>query len=65
VGVRLLARTTRNVAPTEAGEALFTGVRPAFGDIHQALEQVSSLRDRPAGRVRLVLPRSASWTMPR
>jgi DNA-binding transcriptional LysR family regulator len=60
MGVRLLARTTRSVAPTEAGEALFTRVRPAFGDIHQALEQASSLRDRPAGRVRLVLPRSAA-----
>ena len=33
MGVRLLARTTRSVAPTEAGEQLFTRVRPAFGDI--------------------------------
>ena len=60
IGVRLLARTTRSVAPTEAGEQLFTRVRPAFGDIHQALDQVSGLRDRPAGRVRLLLPRSAA-----
>jgi DNA-binding transcriptional LysR family regulator len=60
IGVRLLARTTRSVAPTEAGEQLFSSVRPAFGDIHQAVEQVSSLRDRPAGRVRLLLPRSAA-----
>ena len=60
IGVRLLARTTRSVAPTDAGEQLFTRARPAFGDIHQALEQVSSLRDRPAGRVRLLLPRSAA-----
>lgn len=60
MGVRLLARTTRSVAPTEAGEQLFNRLRPAFGDIHQALEDVSGLRDRPAGRVRLVLPRSAA-----
>src|SRR5512139_4087108 len=60
MGVRLLARTTRSVAPTEAGEQLFTRVRPAFGDIHEALDQVSGLRDRPAGRVRLLLPRSAA-----
>src|SRR5512143_1304123 len=53
IGVRLLART-------EAGEQLFTRVRPAFGDIHDALGQVSGLRDRPAGRVRLLLPRSAA-----
>ena len=60
IGVRLLARTTRSVAPTEAGEQLFTRVRPAFGDIRQALDQVTGLRDRPAGRVRLLLPRSAA-----
>jgi DNA-binding transcriptional LysR family regulator len=60
LGVRLLARTTRSVAPTEAGQLLFARVRPAFGDIHQALDQVSGLRDRPAGRVRLLLPRSAA-----
>ena len=35
MGVRLLARTTRSVAPTEAGEQLFARVRPAFADIHQ------------------------------
>jgi len=60
MGVRLLARTTRSVAPTEAGEQLFTRVRPAFGDVREALDQVSGLRDRPAGRVRLLLPRSAA-----
>ncbi len=60
MGVRLLARTTRSVASTEAGEELFSRVRPAFGDIRDAFEQVSGLRDRPAGRVRLLLPRSAA-----
>jgi DNA-binding transcriptional LysR family regulator len=55
VGVRLLARTTRSVAPTEAGEQLIARLRPALGDIRGALDQVSGLRDQPAGRVRLVV----------
>jgi DNA-binding transcriptional LysR family regulator len=48
------------VAPTDAGEQLFTRLKPALDDVHQAVGQVSSLRDRPAGRVRLLLPRSAA-----
>jgi len=60
MGVRLLARTTRSVAPTDAGEQLFARLKPALDDVHQAVDQVSSLRDRPAGRVRLLLPRSAA-----
>jgi DNA-binding transcriptional LysR family regulator len=55
IGVRLLARTTRSVAPTEAGEQLIARLRPALGDIRGALDQVSGLRDQPAGRVRLVV----------
>jgi DNA-binding transcriptional LysR family regulator len=60
MGVRLLARTTRSVARTDAGEQLFARVKPAFEDVRQAVGEVSSLRERPAGRVRLVLPRSAA-----
>ena len=55
IGVRLLARTTRSVAPTEAGEQLIARLRPALGDIRGALDQVSGLRDQPAGHVRLVV----------
>jgi len=55
IGVRLLARTTRSVAPTDAGGQLLARLSPALGDIQGALEQVSGLRDRPAGRVRLVV----------
>jgi DNA-binding transcriptional LysR family regulator len=54
-GVRLLARTTRSVAPTEAGEQLLARLHPALGDIQGALELVAGLRDRPTGRVRLVV----------
>src|SRR5207244_1593064 len=53
--VRLLARTTRSVAPTEAGEQLIACLGPALGDIRGALDQVSGLRDQPAGRIRLVV----------
>lgn len=55
LGVRLLARTTRSVAPTEAGEQLLARLRPALGDVRGALDHVSALRGRPAGRVRLVV----------
>jgi DNA-binding transcriptional LysR family regulator len=60
VGVRLLSRTTRSVAPTDAGEQLLARLRPALGDIHGAMDQLAGLRDRPAGRVRLLVPRIAS-----
>ena len=60
IGVRLLARTTRSVAPTDAGEQLIGRLGPALGDIREALEQISGLRDRPAGRVRLLVPRLAA-----
>src|SRR5512132_149423 len=45
IGVRLLARTTRSVAPTEAGEQLIAWLGPALRDIRGALDQVSGLRD--------------------
>ena len=57
VGVRLLARTTRSVAVTEAGQKLLARVRPAFEDIRGALDDASGLRHRHAGRVRLLVPR--------
>jgi len=63
VGVRLLARTTRSVAPTDAGAQLVSRLRPALGDIREVLGQVSGLRDRPAGRVRLLAPRIAARTV--
>src|SRR6266851_5823917 len=62
-GVRLLARTTRSVAPTDAGEQLLARLRPALGDIRGALDQIAGLRDRPAGRVRLRTPRLAAMTV--
>lgn len=55
VGVRLLARTTRSVAPTEAGADLIARLRPALDDISGALDRIAGLRDKPAGRIRLVV----------
>jgi DNA-binding transcriptional LysR family regulator len=56
LGVRLLARTTRSVAPTEAGERLLAQLRPALDEIEAALVEVGRLREKPAGTVRLIAP---------
>ena len=58
--LRLLNRTTRSVAPTEAGERLLERLRPALRDIADALEDANIFRDKPAGRLRLNVPRSAA-----
>ncbi|HEX4571448.1 MAG TPA: LysR family transcriptional regulator [Dongiaceae bacterium] len=58
--LRLLNRTTRSVAPTEAGERLLERLRPALRDIDDALEDANAFRDKPAGRLRLNVPRSAA-----
>jgi len=53
LGVRLLTRTTRNVAPTEAGERLMHALAPLFEQITAEVEALSSLRDKPKGRIRI------------
>jgi DNA-binding transcriptional LysR family regulator len=53
VGLRLLTRTTRSVAPTEAGERLFKTIGPRFQEIESALTSLNELRDKPAGTIRL------------
>lgn len=63
MGVRLLSRTTRSVAPTEAGERLIVRLRPALTDVQDAVDELSGLRDKPAGRVRLLIPRLAGTTV--
>jgi len=55
IGVRLLSRTTRSVAPTEAGEQFIARLGPALAEVHGALDHVLGLRDRPVGRVRLIV----------
>jgi len=60
LGVRLLARTTRSVAPTEEGRLLLERLRPALEEIAVALEVVTDARDKPAGNLRITAPRFAS-----
>src|SRR3989475_9562441 len=62
-GVHLLARTLRGVAPADAGEQLVARLRPALGDIRGAVDVITGLRDRPAGRVRLVVSPIAATTL--
>src|SRR5258708_19370374 len=54
LGLRLLARTTRSVAPTDAGERLLAQLRPALEGIAPAISDVARLRAKPAAPVRLV-----------
>lgn len=56
LGVRLLNRTTRSVAPTEAGTRLAERLVPALGEVEAALDVVNSFRDRPTGTLRLNVP---------
>jgi len=60
LGVRLLNRSTRSVSPTEAGERLLARLGPALADIEAGLTEVAEFRERPAGRLRLNVPRSAA-----
>ncbi|WP_047464125.1 LysR family transcriptional regulator [Rhizobium rhizogenes] len=53
IGLRLLTRTTRSVAPTEAGERLLQTVAPRFEEIEAQLAALSELREKPAGTVRI------------
>jgi DNA-binding transcriptional LysR family regulator len=60
LGVRLLNRTTRSVAPTEAGARLLDRLGPALVEVEAALDVVNGFRDRPAGTLRLNVPVSAA-----
>jgi DNA-binding transcriptional LysR family regulator len=60
LGVRLLNRTTRSVAPTEAGQRLMERIVPALGEVEAALDVVNDFRDRPSGTLKLNVPRSAA-----
>ncbi len=53
MGVRLLTRTTRSVAPTEAGEQLLRTIAPRFEEIEAEMKAVGELRDKPAGTIRI------------
>jgi len=60
LGLRLLNRTTRSVAPTEAGARLLERLVPALGEVESALDVVNAFRERPAGTLRLNVPANVS-----
>jgi len=60
LGVRLLNRTTRSVAPTAVGERLYQRFRPSVEELEAAVAEAVSTRDRPAGMLRINAPRSAA-----
>src|SRR6478735_9974730 len=53
MGLRLLTRTTRNVAPTEAGDRLIQTIGPRLEEVEAELAALTALRDKPAGTVRI------------
>src|SRR5258708_1297307 len=53
LGLRLLTRTTRSVAPTEAGERLLRSVGPRLDEIDAELAALNALREKPAGTIRI------------
>ena len=63
LGVRLLTRTTRSVAPTEAGERLLRAARPGLEAIEAELAALTELRDKPAGTVRITTSTHAYQTI--
>jgi DNA-binding transcriptional LysR family regulator len=63
LGVRLLSRTTRSVAPTEAGERLLHSLGPRFDEIDTELAAVGELREKPAGSIRITATEYALDTM--
>jgi DNA-binding transcriptional LysR family regulator len=63
LGVRLLTRTTRSVAPTDAGERLLRNVGPRFEEIEAELAAISELRESPAGNIRITATENATETI--
>jgi len=60
LGLQLLARTTRSVSPTAAGTALLQELAPALERIARAVAETRKQRENPAGRIRLIIPRTAT-----
>lgn len=65
LGVRLLNRTTRSVALTEAGDRLLARLSPVLEDVNAALAEASATRDVPAGTVRINAPETAALMLAR
>ena len=63
LGIRLLARTTRSVAPTDAGERLLSALGPMLHEIDDAIAAVGDLRDKPTGTIRITTVEHAAKTI--
>jgi LysR family transcriptional regulator, regulator of peptidoglycan recycling len=63
LGLRLLTRTTRSVAPTEAGERLLRTLVPALDDLDASVAALSELRGKPAGTIRITSVEHAAKTV--
>ena len=63
LGIRLLTRTTRSVAPTEAGERLLRNVGPHFDEIDAEIDALSELTDKPSGTIRINSSEHAAETL--
>src|SRR5438132_731591 len=63
LGLRLLTRTTRSVAPTQAGERLLHTVGPRFDEIEAEIAALSELRQKPAGTIRITATDYAADTI--
>src|SRR3978361_1838502 len=62
IGVRLLTRTTRSVVPTEAGDRLLRNVGPRLDEVEAELASVTSMREKPAGTIRITTADHAANT---
>ena len=63
LGLRLLSRTTRSVAPTDAGERLLATLGPMLHDLDTAIASLGELRDRPSGTIRITTVEHAAKTL--
>ena len=63
LGLRLLTRTTRSVAPTEVGERLLSTVGPRFDEIDAELAALTEMRDKPAGSIRITAGEHSATTI--
>jgi DNA-binding transcriptional LysR family regulator len=60
LGIQLLARTTRSVSPTAAGATLLLELAPAFERIERAVAETRQQKESPSGRIRIIIPRTAT-----
>ncbi len=63
IGIRLLTRTTRSVAPTPAGERLLTTMGPLLDEIEAGMAALGEFREKPAGTLRITTGEHAAQTV--